>query len=117
MGLTSNSRGQFANRSVIRTFGLLVTVPLGLAVLDLLFGDFLPETVISVLEIPYMILVYLPTAVIGAVILEPIGIPELLDTTPFATEIMLLTALMGFYYLLTVIVLSMISAVRHTTGE
>lgn len=109
-------RSLFANRSVIRTFGLLVTLPLGLAVVEILFADFLPETVISVLELPFMIFVYLPIAVIGTFILEPLGIPELLDTIPFSAEIMLLAALMSFYYLLTVSVLSLISAVRRATG-
>lgn len=102
----SDLRRRFVDWSVIRMFGLLVTLPLGLAVLEILFGEFLPETEISVLELHYAIFVYLLVAVIGEVVLKPIVIPELLDTVPFAPEIMLLMAFMGFYYLLTVTVLS-----------
>lgn len=64
-----------------------------------------------------MLLVYLPAALVGAIILEPLGIPELLADIPFPTEGLLLTALVGFYYLLAVLIVNVISFVRGEAAQ
>lgn len=83
----------------------------------MLFSNRLPETVISALEPLYAVLVYLPVAIVGVVVLEPLGVPELVAGSPITTEIVLLATLLGVYYLLTVAAVNLASVVRRPARE
>ncbi|WP_255169976.1 hypothetical protein [Natrononativus amylolyticus] len=117
METDASSRVQFTTRRVVRVFGLLVALPLGLAVLSVLPSGFLPESAISVLERPFILLVYLPVAIVGLLVFEPLRLSELLAPVPFVSEIAFLAGLLGFYYLLAVLLVNSVAFVRRATAE
>lgn len=108
---------QLATPRVLRAFGLLVTIPLGLVALELLGADRLPEIVLSALAFPYALFVYLPVALVGAFVIEPLGLPALLAPIPFATELLLLATLAGVYYLVTVTAVNLHSLASRAVAE
>ncbi len=112
MEYSDSTRNRFISRRIGVVFSVLAAVPLSLAVLEVLLSGRLPESVITVLELPYLLLVYLPIAIIGAFVFEPLGIPELLGSTPLAGELTVLITLLGFYYFLTVVLVNLSSFAR-----
>ncbi|WP_114577776.1 hypothetical protein [Saliphagus sp. LR7] len=117
MGTAASLRSTVADRRVVRGFALLVSVPLGLAVVEILLSNRLPEPAISALEPLYAVFVYLPVAVVGAFVLEPLGIPELVAGSPVTAEIVLLATLVCFYYLLAVATATLASVGRRLAAE
>lgn len=117
MGTAASLRSTVADSRVVRGFALLASVPLGLAVLGILLSNRLSEPAIFVLEPLYTVLVYLPVAIVGAFVFEPLGVPELVAGSPVTTEIVLLTTLVGFYYLLVVATAHLASVVRRFAPE
>ncbi|RQG97399.1 hypothetical protein [Natrarchaeobius oligotrophus] len=110
-------RSRFAGRRTRRAFALLVAAPLGLVALESLAGDALPEAATAALELPYLLFVYLPGAVVGALVLEPLGVPDALAGVPLAAELTLGTVLVAFYYLLAVALVTLVSVARRIAGD
>ena len=112
MNRRRNTNTRFVDRRIGVVFGVLIAIPLSLALVEILLAGRIPESVIVTLELPYLLLVYLPVAIIGAFVFEPLGVSRLLEDVPFAGEFTLLIALFGFYYLLTVFLINLSTLVR-----
>lgn len=100
------------DRQLLTVFGTLVAISLGLSVLSMFTVTAFPEPVLAVLRPVFGLLVYLPIAVVGAVVYEPLSVVELLGGGPLVNLLAQLVALLAVYYVITFVVVIAIRTIR-----
>lgn len=100
------------------TFVLLAFVPAALAALSFRQPVYLPASVIDHVEVAFRLLVYVPIVGVRAILLEPLGIGELLGI-PVLEQVVVFVALLGFYYLLShaLVRIGLLVSRRLETGQ
>ncbi len=90
------------DRPVISVFVLFVSVPTVLAILSFRQPFGLPTTILNELEFLFRLFVYVPVTAIRAVVFEPLRL-SVLFSIPILEQIAVFAALLGFYYLLSLL--------------
>lgn len=105
-------RRRLGGRDVGLTFGVLVALPLALALLELVAADLVPDGVASTIAPAFTLLVYLPVVVVGALVIEPLGGERALDAIPYGSAAAMLLALLVAYYAVAVVLVNAASFLR-----
>lgn len=112
-----NKREWFIGRRLLTVFGGLVGLPLGLSVLSIIFVTSLPQPIVEIIQPVYMMVVYIPIVIIGAIIYEPLNFLGEVMANPFFSILSQIIALLIFYYIFTFILVNGIRAINSIYSD